>query len=70
MIPYLIGACLALGVLWIRTHKSPFVWLAIAALHAEAIRLQVADSAKAAAKHFSQNYGDRAARVRAEAMQS
>lgn len=68
MIPYLIGGAMALGLLWFRTGRSPFVWLSWAALHAEAIRLQVADSAIAAAKHFSQNYGDRAARVRAEAM--
>jgi len=68
MTPYLIGAVLAIGVLWVRSGRSPFVWISWLALHMETIRLQLASSAYAAFVDFRANYSKRAADVRAEAI--
>ena len=64
----LMLAAILLGLLWVRSGKSPFVWMAISALHLEAIRLQLIASAAEAGRHFASNYRSRARDVRSEVL--
>lgn len=57
-------ACLA----WLRTGRSPFVWLIWAALYAEAIRAQAWRSAELAARAFVRALPARVDQVRREVL--
>ncbi len=57
----------AVILLWIRSGRSPLLWMAWVLLHLEAIRQQVWSTAGVAVRHFFSNYRDRAQAVRVEA---
>lgn len=62
------GSICAFSILWMKTGRSPFVWMSWLGLHLEAIRLQLIASATAAFRHFIQFYPQTYQRVRAETM--
>ena len=51
-----IALVLAAGLLWACSHISPFVWLSRAALHSEAVRIQLWSSIGVAYADFRENY--------------
>lgn len=59
-----IGPPLVLGILWIKTGASPFLWLSRLCLHLEAIRLQMQSSVAVAGRYFKSEYAATHANVR------
>lgn len=59
-------AAILVGLAWIKTGRSPFLWLIVLLLHLEAIRAQAWETAGAAVEHFRVNYHRRHGAVRSE----
>ena len=62
-----LAACGAV-LLWIRSGRSPLVWIAWLAFHAEAVRVQTLASIRVAARDFRNSYPKCAEEVRAESL--
>jgi hypothetical protein len=66
IVPAVSLAVIAGGILWLRTGRSPLVWLALGALALEAARRQAILSAREAARHFAEAWPEQHAEVRRE----
>lgn len=64
----LIVALILIGVVWMKSGRSPFVLAAIAMLHLEAVRLQTLASLLYAVRDFRVGYRDRVRVVREAVM--
>ena len=51
-----IGLAFIGGIAWVKSGRSPFLWIASAGLHGEAFRRQLIASTIVGAKHLAQNY--------------
>jgi hypothetical protein len=56
LISIFAGVLCALCLLWLKSGRSPFIWLAVFFEHAEAVRLQFLRSAVGFYLHFTQGY--------------
>ena len=61
---------ISLGLLWIRTGRSPLFWTAWVLLHAEAARRQAGQTILAATQHFLDGYPQQARTVFMEMQRS
>lgn len=59
-------AAILVGLAWIKTGRSPFLWLIALLLHLEAIRTQAWETAGLAVEHFRVNYRRRHGAVRSK----
>lgn len=59
-------AIILVGLGWVKSGRSPFLWLIVLLIHLEAIRAQAWESAGAAIEHFRANYHSRHGAVRVE----